>query len=301
MDLNVYLKEVTSWLLSHGVRILLIIVLALIALEAAKILSRRLFSVVQQRKDDTEFQKRTETLGSVIRHFLDVVIIIVATIMIMGEVEIAIGPVLTAAGVVGLSVGIGAQGLLKDIISGFFILLEDQIRVGDVIEIAGKDGVVEKINLRMTILRDLSGNVHYIPNGQINLVTNKTKDYSCFLFEIGIAYREDVDEVFEVIKGVDEVLRSDPEYKDDIFEPIEILGLDKFADSSVIIKARTKTKPSKQWRVAREFNRRLKIKFDEKNIEIPFPHLTLYLGKDKHGEEPPLNVVIKAKDKSSGL
>jgi len=301
MDINVYLKEIVSWLLSHGVRILLIIVLALIALKAAKILSRRLFSVVQQRKDDTEFQKRTETLGSVIQHFFDVVITMVATIMIMGEVEIAIGPVLTAAGVVGLSVGIGAQGLVKDIISGFFILFEDQIRVGDVIEIAGKDGVVEKINLRMTILRDISGNVHYIPNGQINLVTNKTKDYSCFLFEIGVAYREDVDEVFEVIKDVDEGLRSDPEYHDDIFEPIEILGLDKFGDSSVIIKARTKTKPSKQWRVAREFNRRLKMKFDEKNIEIPFPHLTLYLGKDKQGEAPPLNVVIKASEKPSVL
>jgi len=299
MDINVYLKEITSWLLSHGVRILLIIVLALIALKAAQILSRRLVSVVHQRKDDIEFQKRTETLGSVIRHFLDVVIIMVATIMIMGEVEIAIGPVLTAAGVVGLSVGIGAQSLVKDIISGFFILFEDQIRVGDVIEIAGKDGVVEKINLRMTVLRDISGNVHYISNGQINLVTNKTKDYSYFLLEIGIAYREDVDEVFEVIKGVDDVLRSDSEFKDDIFEPIEILGLDKFGDSSVIIKARTKTKPSKQWRVAREFNRRLKMKFDEMNIEIPFPHLTLYMGKDKQSKGTPLNVVIQAKDKPS--
>ena len=299
MDINVYLKEITSWLLSHGVRILLIIVLALIALKAAQILSRRLVSVVHQRKDDIEFQKRTETLGSVIRHFLDVVIIMVATIMIMGEVEIAIGPVLTAAGVVGLSVGIGAQSLVKDIISGFFILFEDQIRVGDVIEIAGKDGVVEKINLRMTVLRDISGNVHYISNGQINLVTNKTKDYSYFLLEIGIAYREDVDEVFEVIKGVDDVLRSDSEFKDDIFEPIEILGLDKFGDSSVIIKARTKTKPSKQWRVAREFNRRLKMKFDEMNIEIPFPHLTLYMGKDKQSEGTPLIVVIQAKDKPS--
>ncbi|WAC08114.1 MAG: mechanosensitive ion channel family protein [Thermodesulfobacteriota bacterium] len=301
MDINVYLKEISSWLLSHGVRILLIIVLALIALKAAKILARRLFSVVQRRKDDIEFQKRTETLGSVIRHFFNIIIIIVATIMVMGEVGIAIGPVLTAAGVVGLSVGIGAQGLVKDFISGFFILFEDQIRVGDVIEIAGKDGVVEKINLRMTILRDMSGNVHYIPNGQINLVTNKTKDYSYFLLEIGIAYREDVDEVFDVIKGVDEALRSDPDYHDDIFEPIEIFGLDKFGDSSVIIKARTKTKPGKQWRVAREFNRRLKIKFDEKNIEIPFPHLTLFLGKDKQSEAPPLNVVIQAKDKPSGL
>jgi small conductance mechanosensitive channel len=301
MDLVVSFKEIGEWLLTHGVRILLIIVLALIALKAAKILSRRLFSVVQQRKDDIEFQKRTDTLSSVIRHFLDVVIIMVAIIMLMGELGIAIGPVLTAAGVVGLSVGIGAQSLVKDIISGFFILFEDQIRVGDVVEIAGKGGLVEKINLRMTILRDLSGNVHYIPNGQINLVTNMTKDYSYFLFEIGVAYRENVDEVFEVIREVDGELRSDPDYNEDIFEPIDILGLDKFADSSVVIKARTKTRPSKQWRVAREFNRRLKIKFDEKNIEIPFPHVTLYLGQDKQSEAPPLNVVIKAHDGSSDI
>jgi small conductance mechanosensitive channel len=128
-----------------------------------------------------------------------------------------------------------------------------------------------------------------------------TKDYSYFLFDIGVAYRENVDEIFEVIKDVDQALRSDAEYNDDILEPIEILGLDKFGDSALIIKARTKTKPCKQWRVAREFNRRLKIKFDEKNIEIPFPHVTLYLGQDKQNEAPPLNVVIKAHDKLSGL
>lgn len=296
MDIHAYLKDVVTWLLSRGLRILLIFLLALIALKAAKILSNRFSSLVQKRKDDTEFQKRTETLGAVIRYLLDIVIIIVAAIMIMGELGIEIGPVLTAAGVVGLAVGIGAQSLVKDIISGFFILLEDQIRVGDVVEIADKDGLVEKINLRMTVLRDFAGNVHYISNGHINVVTNKTKDYSCYVFEIGVAYKEDVDEVFKVIKEVDEALRSDPEFQDDILEPMEILGLDKFADSAIIIKARTKTKPIKQWRVAREFNRRLKINFDEKKIEIPFPHLTLYLGKDKGGEAPPFNVTIKESD-----
>jgi small conductance mechanosensitive channel len=142
----------------------------------------------------------------------------------------------------------------------------------------------------MTILRDFSGNVHYIRNGMIDIVTNMTKDYSRYVFEIGVAYREDVDEVFSVIKKVDEDLRADPEFKDLILEPIEIMGLDQFADSALVIKARTKTIPIKQWKVAREFNRRLKKAFDAADIEIPFPHVTLYMGQDKKGQAAPLRV-----------
>jgi len=213
--------------------------------------------------------------------------------MILGELGVEIGPILAAAGIVGFAIGFGAQNLVQDIISGFFILLEDQIRVGDVVEIAGKGGLVEKITLRMIVLRDLAGNVHFVRNGEINIITNMTKEYSRYVFDIGVAYREDVDKVIEVIQQVDEGLRGDPEFKDDILEPIEILGLDQFANSAVIIKARTKTKPIKQWRVAREFNRRLKKKFDERNIEIPFPHVTLYMGEDKQGQATPLNVEMK--------
>ena len=168
--------------------------------------------------------------------------------------------------------------------------MENQIRVGDVVAVADKSGLVEKVNLRMVVLRDLAGNVHYVRNGQIQTVTNMTKDYGRYVFEIGIAYREDVDEVIEIVKQVDEELRNDPVFMGDILEPIEILGLDQFADSAVIIKARTKTKPIRQWTVGREFNRRLKMKFDEKGIEIPFPHLTLYLGQDKQGDSAPLTV-----------
>jgi small-conductance mechanosensitive channel len=147
------------------------------------------------------------------------------------------------------------------------------------------------MTLRMVVLRDLAGNVHYVRNGQIQVVTNMTKEYGRYVFDIGVAYREDVDEVIEVVKEVDEDLRRDPKFRDDILEPIEILGLDQFADSAVIIKARTKTKPIMQWAVGREFNRRLKKKFDEKNIEIPFPHMTVYMGQDKEGKSPPLHVV----------
>jgi len=295
MDINAYVQKAVDWFLTSGLHITLVLILALIALKAAKVLSTRLISVVVRQKEDPEFQKRTQTLGSIVRYVLIIAIIIVAAMTVLKELGVEIGPVLAAAGIVGLAVGFGAQSLVKDVISGFFILLEDQIRVGDVVQIAGKGGLVEKINLKTTILRDLAGNVHYVPNGHIDVVTNMTKDFSRYVFDIGVAYRENVDEVIGVIKKVDEELRNDPDYKDDILEPIEILGLDQFADSAVIIKARTTTVPIKQWRVGREFNRRLKKKFDERNIEIPFPHVTLYMGQDKQGQAPPLRILREEK------
>jgi small conductance mechanosensitive channel len=295
MDMNVYLQKAIDWLLKSGFHIFLILILTFIALKATKGLSNRLIDILTRQKEEPEFQKRTQTLGSIVRYALTVVIFIVASMTVLKEFGIEIGPLLAAAGIVGLAIGFGAQSLVKDVISGFFILLEDQIRVGDVVQIAGKGGLVEKINLKTTILRDLAGNVHYVPNGQIDVVTNMTKDYSRYVFDIGVAYREDVDEVIEVIKEVDEEMRNDPEFKDDIIEPIEILGLDQFANSAIIIRARTTTMPIKQWRVGREFNRRLKKKFDEKDIEIPFPHLTLYMGQDKKGQAPPLHIVTEDK------
>ncbi len=290
--MNRYIEIFSEWIFSSGLQILLTLILMWIALKVSKNISNRLFTAFQKNKD-IEFKKRADTLSSIVRYILSIGILIVATVMILGELGIEIGPILAAAGILGLAIGFGAQNLVQDIISGFFILLEDQIRVGDVVEIAGKGGLVEKITLRMIVLRDLAGNVHFVRNGQINLITNMTKEYSRYVFDIGVAYREDVDKVIEVIQQVDEGLRGDPEFKDDILEPIEILGLDQFANSAVIIKARTKTKPIKQWRIGREFNRRLKKIFDEKNIEIPFPHVTLYMGKDKENQSPPLNVTMK--------
>lgn len=295
MDIQAFFQKGIDWSLSSGIHILLVLILTGIALKAAKVLSNRLISLAMRQKEDPEFQKRTQTLGSIIRYVLIIAIIIVASMTVLKELGVEIAPVLAAAGIVGLAVGFGAQSLVKDVISGFFILLEDQIRVGDVVQIAGKGGLVEKINLKTTILRDLAGNVHYVPNGHIDVVTNMTKDYSRYVFDIGVAYREDVDEVIEVIKKVDEELRNDPDYKNDILEPIEILGLDQFANSAVIVKARTTTAPIKQWRIGREFNRRLKKKFDEKNIEIPFPHVTLYMGQDKQGQSRPLRILREEK------
>lgn len=280
-NLHIWMAKILAWLTSSGLRVVFLLIMTFVALKLANWLSAHIFKAFGKGRLDEEMQKRADTLVSVIRYILDVSIIAVMTIMILGEFGVKIGPILAAAGIVGLAVGFGSQQLVQDIISGFFILLEDQIRVGDVVEIVGKTGLVEKVNLRMTVLRDISGNVHFVRNGKIDTVTNMTKEYSRYVFEVGVAYREDVDAVMEVLVQLDAELREDPAFKDDIIAPLEILGLDRFADSAVIIKARTTTKPNQQWRVAREFNRRLKKRFDELGIEIPFPHVTIYPKEEK--------------------
>lgn len=295
-DFNQFLSSIGSWVVDTGLKIFLVLILSLIVIKVIGVFSKRLTALLTRRQTDEEYRKRADTLASVIRHLLTVVVSIVSVMTILGQLGVEIAPILAAAGIVGIAIGFGAQSLVRDVINGFFILLEDQIRVGDVVEINGRGGLVERVNLKMTTLRDLSGNVHFIPNGTVDVVTNMTKGFSRYVFDIGVAYREDVDEVIETIKEVDEAMRKDPEFADDILEPIEILGLDKFADSAVVVRARTTTKPIKQWRVGREFNRRLKKLFDQKDIEIPFPHVTLYVGRDKTGGSPPLR--IKREDKS---
>ena len=292
-DIQPYINAAEVWLLTHGLRILLIIVLTLILLKIATVMTTKMHGLIGRKGDDGEYAKRSGTLRDVIHWILRVVILAVAAFMVLGELGVNLGPVLAAAGVVGLAVGFGAQNLVQDFISGFFILLEDQIRVGDVVTIGGKGGLVEKVNLRMVILRDLSGTVHFIRNGKIDVVSNMTKEYSNYVFNIGVAYRENVDEVIQVVKSIDEEIQKDPEFKNDILAPLEVMGLDSFGDSAVIIKARIKTKPIQQWRIGREFNRRIKIKFDELGIEIPFPHQTIYFGKDKAGKSPALNVEME--------
>jgi small conductance mechanosensitive channel len=286
-------QRMLDWLLTSGVRIILVALGTLIVLRISRLLSSKVFRVLQKQNEDEEFLKRTKTLNSVIRYIVSTTIIVIAGLILLGEFGIEIGPILAAAGVLGLAVGFGAQSLVKDVISGFFILLEDQIRVGDVVSAAGKAGAVEKINLRTTILRDLEGKVHYIPNGTIDIVTNLTKIYSCAVFDIGVAYREDIDEVIKTIRSVADELESDEEFSKDILEPMEIFGLDKFGDSAIMIKGRYKSMPGKQWRISREFNRRLKKRFDAEGIEIPFPHVTMYMGQDKSNQSPPLNVLIE--------
>jgi small-conductance mechanosensitive channel len=284
------LATLSDWAVAHAIRILVIIIAGYVLLKLAQLLSTRFFRFLEHGHTDPEARKRSETLSSLVRNVLRIGILAVTVMMVIDEIGIEIGPILAAAGIVGLAVGFGAQSLVKDVISGFFMLLEDQIRVGDVVTVAGKGGLVEQVGIRLTVLRDLGGNVHYIPNGQIDVVTNMTKDYSYALLEIGVAYREDTDEIVSIIREVDAGLRNDPVYSGDILEAVEILGVDRFDDSAVVLKARIRTAPIKQWRVAREFNRRIKKMFDERGVEIPFPHVTIYAGKDKDGTAPPLDL-----------
>ncbi len=292
-DFSGYLQSVGRWLLTSGLQILLIVVIALVAMRVLRKIVGRAFSTMASGRGDPEFAKRTDTLNGISGNVLSVVVLVIALMMVLKEFGIDIGPILAGAGVLGLAVGFGAQNLVQDVISGFYILLEDQIRVGDVVQIAGKGGLVERVSLRMTVIRDLAGNVHYVRNGQIDVVTNMTKDFSMYVFDVGVAYREDTDEVVEVLREVAADLRGDEAYRGDILDDLEVLGVDQFADSAVIVKARIKTKPIRQWAVGREFNRRMKKAFDERNIEIPFPHVTVYAGEGKDGTAPVFPVQAK--------
>lgn len=287
------IQKAIAWLIATGLKLLLIIAVILVVLRLCRVLSRRLEKVFLKGREDEESLKRARTLSNLINQFLRGVILVIAIMTILGALDIQIAPILATAGVAGLAVGFAAQSLIKDVINGFFIILWDQIRVGDVVRVAGRSGVVESVTLKMTVLRDLDGNVHFIPNGIIDVVTNFTKDFSRFVFDIGVSYFEDVDRVMEVMKKVDEELRAEPEWAESILAPLEVLGLDRFENSAVVIRARTTTKPGQQWQVAREFNRRLKMAFDRQGISIPFPHLTMFIGQDKAGKSAPLPIRIE--------
>ncbi|MAD47319.1 MAG: mechanosensitive ion channel protein MscS [Oceanospirillaceae bacterium] len=233
---------------------------------------------------------RLKTVTPIIRNVLLFTLSLFAIMIILSELGVDILPLVAGAGVLGIAIGFGAQTLVKDFITGAMVIFEDLLQIDDVVQLGDKFGVVEKITIRKIQLRDLDGTVHTVPFGDVTIVSNLTKDFSYYLFNVGVAYREDVDEVMQCLRDIDEELRQDKEFGRLILEPLEILGLDKFADSALIIKARTKTLPHEKWTVGREFNRRMKRMFDERNIEIPFPHQTLYFGEDKSGQAPSANV-----------
>jgi len=280
MDLN--FSSVVNWLLTTGLRVALVIAGAwagsLIAGRAFRSMARRLAGRAAER-DRIETQKRIQTLASLGQTLTALTIVVIAAMLVLEQLGISLGPILATAGIAGLAVGFGAQSLVKDVISGLFILIENQFNVGDVIQAAGLSGVVERSNLRVTVLRDLEGKVHFIPNGQIETVSNLTKDWSRAVLDIGVAYKEDIDRVVEVLTRVGEELASDEKFGSKILEPLQVMGVDDFADSAVVIRVGLKTKPIEQWGVAREFRRRIKKAFDAEGIEIPFPHRTVYLGE----------------------
>jgi moderate conductance mechanosensitive channel len=266
-------RTLGAWVYDSGLRVVLIIVLAYALVRVAELLVTRFEHDVSLGTDldGLERAKRARTLGAVVQKATTVLIIGSAALMVLQSVGVDITPVLTGAGIVGLAVGFGAQTLVRDIISGFFLILENQVRVGDAAAINGTPGVVESINLRTIILRDLEGTVHVFPNGAITTLANRSKDFSYYVVDLAVSYFDDTDAVTAVLREVGEALQADPVFGPSILEPIEILGVDSFEDWSVRMKARIRTAPSKQWFVGRELRRRIIKAFEQHGFSIPFP------------------------------
>lgn len=247
---------------------------------------------VAQLDGEGKDSARVRTLLPLMRTTLMVVLCAFAGLVILSELDVNIGPLLAGAGILGLAIGFGSQKLVQDVITGLFILVEDTLAVGDVVRFdADHSGVVEAISIRTVKLRDVAGNVHTLPFSEVKTTLNMTKEFSYYLLDVGIAYRENVDHVIAVLRELGDELCADAEFGEFITEPLEVLGLDRFGDSAVIIKARLRIQPPiKQWFVGREFNRRMKARFDKEGIEIPFPHQTIYFGEDRAGKAPPLRV-----------
>jgi len=263
--------------------VVIILIAALAGILLGKLLRRIEAALVQRGVAEgevlTESRKRAHTLMRLARQALMLIIWLLAGLIILREAGVEIGPLLAGAGIAGLALGFGAQNLVRDFLAGFFLVLENQVRVGDAVRVNGTWGFVEELNFRILVLRDLTGEVHIFPNGSITTLSNMSHEWSAYLFELGVAYKEHTDKVTAVIQEVGADLRANPDFGQHILQDIEVFGVDQFADSAVVIKGRIKTKPLKQWVVGREFNRRIKLAFDARGIEIPFPHRTLYFGE----------------------
>jgi small conductance mechanosensitive channel len=281
--------DMSSWwpVAVRSGRILLVVLLAWIAGAAAKRVIRRIKLLLMARSPSPDEAKRIDTIGRVIRYFSGVIIAALATLVILSELGVSIAPILGAAGVVGIAIGFGAQSIVKDYFTGFVLLLENQIRQGDVVEVGGKSGLVEDLTLRYVQLRDYDGNVHYVPTGIIDTVTNMGRDYAKAVVDVGVAYGEDVEQCLQVMRDVGADLRADPAFADRITDELEVVGVERWDDSAVVLRCRFTVRPLEQWNVRREYLKRLKLAFDREGIEIPFPHMTLYAGHTKQGETAP--------------
>ena len=273
--MGVRLRTLTGWAFSSGLRVLLIVALAYVLIRACTLFVGRFEHQLNLGTDldALERAKRARTLGTVIRNVTTALIVGIAGLMILRELRVDIAPVLTGAGIVGLAVGFGAQTLVRDIISGFFLILEDQVRVGDAAAINGTAGLIEAINLRTIVLRDVEGTVHVFPNGAINTLANRSKEYSYYVIDIALSYNQDVDQASAVLRKVGDELQADDQFGPLILEPLEIMGVDAFADWWVQLRVRIKTVPLKQWDVGRELRRRILGAFERNGIDIPVPAL----------------------------
>jgi small conductance mechanosensitive channel len=260
--------------LSNAIRIVLILVFAYLATRAVAKALRGLrdYTVKMMLKSggsEYELEKRAETISNLAGKTLFVLIWGMAGLMILKEMNFDVRPLLAGAGVAGVAIGFGAQNIIKDVLGGIFLMMENQIRVNDIAVINGKTGLVEEINLRTTVLRGEDGAVHVFPNGIIQGLSNLTREYSFYVFNLTVAYAEDTDRVISVLAGIAEELSREEPYRSAVLAPLEVLGVDKLADSGAVVKARFKTIPNQQWMVGREMNRRIVKGFEEAKIEMP--------------------------------
>jgi moderate conductance mechanosensitive channel len=280
-------QRLYEWLITSGLRVLIIAVGAFILIKIINGIIGRFEFLTEQRTmgfvSASGTERRLKTLTALMRSLTFIAIAGLAAVMVLKEFGMDIAPIIAGAGILGLAVSFGGQNLVRDIISGFFIILENQIRIGDVAIINGQGGTVEEINFRTTVIRDLQGIVHIFPNGVITQLSNQSKGWSRYVIDMGVAYKENVDHVMDVLRKIGDELAKDEKFGSLILEPLDILGVDSFGDSAVVIKCMIKTRPLKQWEVGRELQRRIKNTFDLEGIEIPFPCVSMYYG---NGSKP---------------
>jgi small conductance mechanosensitive channel len=265
-------------LVRNGVRVIGIWVLAWLAYRVVRIAAGRIEAAVDDGDDavTTLRERRGKTISQLLRSVGRVAILVVALLLTF-NVFINIGPILAGAGILGLAVSFGSQSLVKDVISGFFILFENQFAIGDVVEAGGKSGVVEKMTMRVVVLRDLQGTMHVVPNSEIKVVSNMTRGWSRAVVDVGVAYDEDVDRALAIVRDEAAQFSTDPNWTPQLDGPVEVPGIEALGDSAVVIRSLIKTQPGSQWNAAREYRRRLKLRFDRESIEIPFPQRKVYV------------------------
>jgi small conductance mechanosensitive channel len=271
-------ETVARWLFDHGLRIVIILAAAYLVVRIGSASANRFEREMSHGTglDIIERTKRAQTLGRLIQKALSIVVLGIATLMVLRELDIDITPVLTGAGIVGLAVGFGAQTLVRDIISGFFLILEDQVRVGDVAVVNGQGGLVEEVNLRTIVLRDETGTVHVFPNGEVKTLANMSKDFSFYVITIKVPFEEDPDLVATAMREAADTLLDDPQYRPHILEPLEIFGVDAWEPGTLVMKARIKTVPLKQWFVGRELRKRIARVFVERAIPVSLPETIVH-------------------------
>jgi small conductance mechanosensitive channel len=270
-----FAEKILAWLITSGLRIVLVVVIAFITIKLLYRLIDKLEARIAARSgafdSALETGRRLTTVRNLLKHLVFIAIWGIGAMIILRELGVDIGPIIAGAGIMGLAVSFGAQNLVRDIISGFFMIMEDQVRVGDVAVVNGTGGTVEEINFRTIVIRDIEGTVHVFPNGTVTQLANRSKGWARYVVDINVSYKEDPDRVANVLKRVGEELAKDPLFGGFILDPIQILGVDNFGPNGYLIKSMIKTLPLKQWDVGRELRKRIKNKFEIEGIDLSSP------------------------------